>query len=180
MSDVSAAANLVDLITFRELYEMSEEQRAELKAIQRQVGIKQVERVSAEADLFGSEDEDEAEEESNAGFSEFDGVNLRRERRTTTTGPSFTQADIDHGIALNAAVILKDPSKIEETQAAIRLATEKAGLPMNVVDWRKASGLIGQLALAIRGILYIALLIIFAVSLVIINNSMLMATGTRP
>ncbi|MEE2788039.1 MAG: FtsX-like permease family protein [Myxococcota bacterium] len=179
-SDVSAAANLVDLITFRELYgEMSVEQRAELKEIQRQVGVTQVERSSAEADLFGGDDDDETEVASTTGFSEFEGVNLRRERRTTTTGPSFTQADIDQGMALNAAVILDDPSKLEQTKAAIRIATEKAGLPMNVVDWRKASGLIGQIALAIRGILYIALLIIFAVSLVIINNSMLMATLER-
>ena len=94
-------------------------------------------------------------------------------------GPSFTQADIDNGIALSAAIILEDDDRLETTRLAIEKAVAEAGLNLKVVDWRNASGFIGQLSVAIRGILYIAIFIIFGVSLVIINNSMLMATLER-
>ena len=180
-SDLSGAANLVDLITFRELYgEMSQEQRAELKAIRKEVGASSVSRKTAETDLFGGQDDDEGDSntDSSDGFSEFDGVNLKRERRSAKLGPSFTQADIDNGIALSAAIILEDDDRLETTRLAIEKAVAEAGLNLKVVDWRNASAL----SSVVRGDtrhLYIAIFIIFGVSLVIINNSMLAATLER-
>jgi ABC-type antimicrobial peptide transport system permease subunit len=48
-----------------------------------------------------------------------------------------------------------------------------------VVDWQKASGLVGQFVTLSRIVLYTAVFIIFAVALVIINNAMVMATLRR-
>ena len=65
---------------------MSQEQRAELKAIRKEVGASSVSRKTAETDLFGGQDDDEGDSntDSSDGFSEFDGVNLKRERRSAS------------------------------------------------------------------------------------------------
>jgi ABC-type antimicrobial peptide transport system permease subunit len=57
----------------------------------------------------------------------------------------------------------------------------KVGEPLGIqaVDWQNAAGIIGQFIWVIRGVLTIAVLIIFAVAIVIINNSMVMATLER-
>jgi len=53
------------------------------------------------------------------------------------------------------------------------------GLGLKVMDWQAASGLVGQTVSLFRMVLYTAVLIIFAVALVIINNAMVMATLQR-
>ena len=180
-SDLSGAANLVDMMTFRTLYgQMSAGQRAELETIRKDAKVRTVGRQEAEDAFFGgSADTGDAEEDSAEGFSEFDGVSLKQARRSTAVEPSFTQAEVDDGLVLSAAVILKDDAKLEQTQLAIADALDRAKLRMQVVDWQKASGILGQSALLVRGILFIAIFIIFGVALVIINNSMLMATLER-
>jgi ABC-type lipoprotein release transport system permease subunit len=52
-------------------------------------------------------------------------------------------------------------------------------LPLKAIDWQTAAGLVGQLIIVIRLVLYIAIMIIFLVALVIINNSMVTATMDR-
>ena len=48
-----------------------------------------------------------------------------------------------------------------------------------MTDWQTASGMVGQFITVIRIVLWIAIIIIFLVTLVIINNSMLLATMER-
>lgn len=115
------------------------------------------------------------------GFDEFADVDLSERRNFTDEllARTYSTAEIEHGIAINAAVILKDPSKIQETMAEIRRVSDEKGLNLKVVDWQTAAGLIGQFITVIRIVLYVAIFIIFAVALVIINNSMVMATMER-
>jgi ABC-type antimicrobial peptide transport system permease subunit len=61
----------------------------------------------------------------------------------------------------------------------IEAAGAKAGLPLKAVTWQEASGMVGQFVTLARLVLYVAVLIIFAVALVIINNAMVMATLQR-
>ena len=82
-------------------------------------------------------------------------------------------------MVLNAAVILNDPKKIPETIAAIEAQGTTDGLSLKAIDWQKAAGLIGQFIDVARNVLYVAILIIFIVALVIINNAMVMATLER-
>ena len=53
------------------------------------------------------------------------------------------------------------------------------GLALKAIDWQKASGIVGQFVTMIRVVLYMAVLIIFVVALVIINNALVMATLER-
>ncbi len=179
-SELTGAANLLDLVTFRELYgQMTAADRAELEAIRDEVGAEFVGREDAEAALFGGGDAIELETGADDDFEAVAEADLKREKRTLAVSEEFDAEMNREGLVLNAAIMLADGDRIDETRAAIEAAAAEAGLKLKVVDWQEASGVLGQLALVVRVILYIAIFIIFAVALVIINNSMLIATLER-
>lgn len=91
----------------------------------------------------------------------------------------YDPAQLESGAVLNAAVILKDESKIPQTIAAINAAGKQAGLPLKAITWQEASGFIGQMVVAFQAILLVLVLIIFLVALVIISNALVMATLQR-
>jgi len=195
-STLAGALNLMDLVSFRELYGfMSGEKLAEVQALQKAAGAHDVSRENAEAELFGSKPsgaEDKAgadkghrkvEATTTPGVApvmrdlgESLGGKLQREEARSRVFPS---GEVETGVVLNAAVILKDPKKIAETIAAIEAQGAKDGLTLKAIDWQKAAGLIGQFIDVARNVLYIAILIIFMIALVIINNAMVMATLER-
>jgi ABC-type lipoprotein release transport system permease subunit len=180
-SDIAGARNLVDMVTFRELRgQMSASTRAELSAIRDELGLVAVTAEDAEDTLFGDDSEVE-DTTADVGFDEFATVDLsgQVERMKAEAQTGFDQGSIDDGLALNAAVILHDPERIEEAMAAIQAASERADLGIQVSDWQTASGMVGQFITVIRLVLWIAIIIIFLVTLVIINNSMLLATMER-
>ncbi len=179
-SELTGAANLLDLMTFRELYgQMTATDRAELEAIRDEVGVEFVGRDNAEDALFGGGDSVEIDIGADDDFDAVAEADLKREKRTMAVSEEFDAEMNRKGLVLNAAIMLEDGDRIAESKAAIAAAAEAAGLKLKVVDWQEASGVLGQLALVVRVILYIAIFIIFAVALVIINNSMLMATMER-
>jgi ABC-type lipoprotein release transport system permease subunit len=102
-----------------------------------------------------------------------------RAAREDRFGRTYSQEEIEQGVVLNAAVILKDPRRIRETMPELEAAGARAGLPIKAVTWQEASGMVGQFVTLSRLVLYVAVLIIFAVALVIINNAMVMATLQR-
>jgi ABC-type lipoprotein release transport system permease subunit len=116
-----------------------------------------------------------------AGFDEFAGFDVkdRAARDELREDATFTDAQMEDGLALNAAILLKDPSRIAETQALIAKTIQEKGLRLQVIDWQKASGLVGQFVLVLRLVLFVAIFVIFLVALVIINNAMLMSTLER-
>lgn len=187
-SDLAGAVNLADLITFRELYgKMTEAQHQELSEIREQIGAKAVERADAEDALFGGDDTEVAAVEAAPAdaqtFDEFaDSTILKAdERAAAVTGLSYTQEELERGVVLNMALILKDKSRsgIDETVKQLNAMFAREALPLKAVDWQTAAGLVGQLIIVIRLVLYIAIFIIFMVALVIINNSMVTATMDR-
>jgi ABC-type lipoprotein release transport system permease subunit len=91
----------------------------------------------------------------------------------------FPPDEVQKGVVLNAAVILKDPKQIPQTIAAIEAQGAKDGLPLKAITWQKSAGIIGQFIMLARMVLYIAILIIFIIALVIINNALVMATLER-
>ena len=80
---------------------------------------------------------------------------------------------------LGDAVLLHDPSQLEATQARVQAALAKAGHAMVVVDWRTATGMVGQFISLAGVVLYVSIFIIFIVAIVIMNNTMVMATMER-
>lgn len=183
-SPLAGGFNLVDIISFRDLYGyMTAERRKEQVAIRKSVGIKDVKREDAEAALFGGGGDKKLVAEGQT--KEFDPektVDFRVGGRRFTKAiyqRVYSKKDLWGGVVLNAAVMLEDGTKLEETQAAIRAALAKAKLNVKVVDWQKAAGTVGQIVSVIRVVLYSAVFIIFIVALIIINNSMLMSTMER-
>ncbi|MCK6545038.1 FtsX-like permease family protein [Myxococcota bacterium] len=183
-SEIAGGHNLIDVLTFRDLYGyMTEQRKKEIEEIRGEVGTKAVDRASAEAELFGGGGELVAEKktEEGKGFDEFAKADLSNltERAQAETAMTFTPDAIDKGVALNAAIILKDATKIRETAEAIKKVAEEKKLGIQVVDWQQAAGIVGQFVIVVRLVLFIAIAIIFTVALVIINNSMVTATMER-
>jgi ABC-type lipoprotein release transport system permease subunit len=104
------------------------------------------------------------------------GGKLQREEARSRVFPA---GEVEQGVVLNAAVIVKDPKKIKQTIAAIEAQGKEDGLTLKAIDWQQAAGLIGQFVDLTRMVLYIAILIIFVIALVIINNALVMATLER-
>ncbi len=182
-SQLAGVYNLSDLVTFRQLYgKMSDSQLAELDDIRKSASIKEVTRANAEDELFGAAAEPLVGESAEAKtFDEFAGVDMTAASRSAAELDErvYSKADMENGVVLNAAVVLKDGASATDAKAHIAAAAETAGVPVTVLDWQTASGIVGQLLLVIKGVLVIAILVIFLVALFIINNSMMMATMER-
>ncbi|MBI4822235.1 MAG: ABC transporter permease [Deltaproteobacteria bacterium] len=184
-SELAGGHNLIDVMSFRDLYGfLTESRRKEIEEIRSKSGVRELaatDSKAAENELFGSGGALEATAEQ-TGFDEFAGVTEEphlEEDVKAKQNETFDQKAIDEGVALNAAIILNDASHLREKMAKIEEIVSKAGLELKVVDWQTASGMVGQFIIMIRVVLYIAISIIFLVALVIINNSMIMATMER-
>ena len=184
-SHIAGELNLMDMVSFRELYgSLTPEREREVQEIKAEAGMKEVARDQAEAELFGKPDVGEAAsagsarhpvDEAEAALRSLAGRQQREDRATQPYDP----AQLEQGDVLNAAVIVKDPRRISQTIKDIEAAGAKAGIPLHAITWQKASGLVGQFVTLIRAVLYVSVLIIFAVALVIINNALVMATLER-
>ncbi len=197
-STLAGALNLMDLVSFRELYGfMTAERLKEIEQLQKAAGAHDVSRENAEAELFGTkETKDEAVVKNDAKphgktvvANATPGVSPeipdlaaglgQRLRREDLVDRVYAPGETERGVVLNAAVILKDPKQIPQTMKAIEDAGTRAGLPLKAISWQKASGIIGQFIMLARIVLYVAILIIFVIALVIINNALVMATLER-
>ena len=183
-SSLAGMMSVMDILSFRDLYGyVTAEKAAEIRRLKETAGLRSISREAAEAELFGG-DATAAEPEQGARAATIDAERLleagavgRRKQGLVTR--ASTQEEIDHGVAKNAAVILKEPGRIGETIRDIEAAAKREGLPLKAVSWQESSGMVGQFITLARLILYTAVLIIFVVALVIINNAMVMATLQR-
>jgi ABC-type lipoprotein release transport system permease subunit len=182
-SGIAGTTSVMDLQSFRDLYGyVTSDKAEELARLRRQMNVADVRREDAEAALFGGGGAAAAETTRTAAIDEralLSGVVEKRQAALEQETRRYTQQEIDHGVALNAAVILRDPSRLRESQAAVQQASDAAGLSLKVIDWEVASGMVGQFVLLLRGILIFAVIIFFGVALVIINNAMVMAALQR-
>ncbi|MEO5767812.1 MAG: FtsX-like permease family protein [Polyangia bacterium] len=206
-SPQAGALSLMDMVSFRELYGfLTAEREKEIMALKSAMNARDVSRENAEAELFGTK-QTEADTvqapvqapvtakpmlvpprgkprtvvaEATPGIHppEGDGFGARMIREDLTKR-LYDPQQLQSGVVLNAAVILNDPKKIPQTIKDIEAAGKRAGLPLKAITWQKASGIIGQFVTMMRVVLYTAVLIIFVVALVIINNALVMATLER-
>lgn len=178
-SDLAGSFSIIDLASFRDLYgQMSAAALEELAEIKKTVKLKEVQAgENIEDSLFGA----------SAGAVEVQGAvqeaqpqaaSLNLQVQKASDAP-FTQQDIEDGLVINAAVMLKDPTKADQTQAELKQLFKDAGAKIRVVDWQAASGTVGQFVIIVRAVLLFAVTIILIVALAIINNSMIMATIER-
>ena len=172
-SEIASALCLADLVTFRELYgRRTAALDAELAAMKAASGTKVVDRADAEAALFG--DDSALEVEAVQGSASAEPVIEKVEREESFT---FDPKDVNEGFVLSAAVLLKDPARLAETQAAVHAVVDP--MELQVVDWQQATGIVGQITMVVRAVLLGAIFILFLVTLVILNNSLVMATLER-
>jgi ABC-type lipoprotein release transport system permease subunit len=181
-SPLAGSMCLMDIMSFRDLYGyLTSDRKEELTALQAETGAKEVGRETAEAELFGGEGA-VVEAHATAGVIDADrhltgmGKKLREEDLVKRV---YTQSELDQGVVLNAAVMLRDPSQLKRTQAEINALSEAKGLGVKAVSWQEASGILGQIITFLRGLLFFAVFFIFVVAMVIINNAMMMATLQR-
>lgn len=221
-SPQAGALNLMDLVSFRDLYGfLTVERQKEINALKKEMNAREIDRADAEAELFGTKEavDDSAASpppapapaakhhhgkgkaaaappaaapqapastgrtivaEATPGLNPPEGDTFSaRLAREELVKRAYDPAQLESGAVLNAAVIVKDPSKIPQTIAAIDAAGKKAGLPLKAITWQEASGFIGQMVMAFQAVLLVLVLIIFLVALVIISNALVMATLQR-
>jgi ABC-type lipoprotein release transport system permease subunit len=182
-SGLSGAYNLLDIMSFRDLYgHLSEEVKGEINELKIEAGIIEVERENVEDSLFGDEDGEIVEVESADGFDEFADIDMADGGLRFTEdllGRVYTQEEIEGGVVMHAAIRLQEGVGIGAAKESIQAALDAADMNMTVIDWREASGLVGQFIGVVWIVLVTAIFIIFLVALVIINNSMVMATLDR-
>lgn len=116
---------LIDIVTFRDLYGyLTQEKQAELDAMKAQAQVKDVAREDAEAALFGG-DEALVSDVDAKGFAEaakdadVSGARTQEsaEERARRQSDTFPLSELDQGVVLNAAVLLKDGSPLAQLQA---------------------------------------------------------------
>jgi ABC-type lipoprotein release transport system permease subunit len=180
-SPQAGSLNMMDLVSFRELYGfMTEDRQKEIALLRANSGAKEVSRENAESELFGSAPAPDTAPSAPALDLGLELAGIAGSRRPDETGASgYDPAQLEQGIILNAAVLLEDETQIDATISAIEAAGQRDGLPLKAISWQKAAGLIGQFTVLMRVVLYTAVLIIFVVALVIINNALVMATLER-
>lgn len=179
-SDLAGAFNFVDLVSYRELYgRMSDEGQKELEEIRSKIPIKSVENAAnLEDSLFGAE----AQIETRAEGRQYPAVQAKPaaalEFKRSLSG-RYDPSELKTGLTINAAIILKNPRRVASTRAEIEELLKQAKLNLRVVDWKQASGTLGQLVTVIRAVLLIAVAIILIVAMAIINNAIMMTTIER-
>jgi ABC-type lipoprotein release transport system permease subunit len=183
-SGIAGMMSVMDLMSFRDLYGyMTAEKAEEVRRLKETMAAREVDRESAEAELFGARAEVPAETPA-ARIDERALVRSGREGAAEAEALAarvYSREELERGVALNAALILDDarPGALRRTERDVRAAAERAGLGLKVVDWQQAAGLVGQFVTLMRVVLFTAVVIFFAIALVIINNAMVMATLQR-
>lgn len=186
-ADLAGSFNLVDLVSFRELYgQMTAATQQELAAMRQEVGLKNINAADAESALFG---EDATELVQSKSVDETPAhANSQSKSQNISQAPisvmsviedRFDPLELTKGLALNAAIKLKNPNLIKDTQRELQALYEAHGNEVKIVDWQAASGIIGQFVTIVRAALVFALFIMFFVGLVIINNSIIAGTLYR-
>lgn len=189
-SPVAGNFNIMDMISFRQLFGFqTPEKLSETKSLEAEMGASEVSKDDVEA-MFGSPAEPKA---AGGGAAT---VKVNKDAATSLkgiTGKAFGHVDVKRrdteglhsesemrdGVFLNAAVLLKDPSRLKDSIRAINDVSKAEGLGVQATDWRNAAGTIGQLTILVRAVLYLFVAVIFGVATFIIMNSMLMATLER-
>lgn len=177
-ADFASQNNIIDLVSFRELYgKMSESTLKEFDEMRAAMQVKSIDADSAEDALFGTN------VESDLVTTVIPPTNAKATNPglVVEKAPSdrFDPSELQRGLALNIAIKLKDPDKTEITRKELFDSLKAAGLSARVIDWQKASGTIGQFVNIVRLVLIFATCVIFLVAMVIINNSIIVSTYHR-
>lgn len=185
-SGFSGFYNLIDLTSFREIHGfLTAEKSAEIESLKRSAGVDDFEDSdNLVDDLFGEGSSIEMEGELKTIDEAFEAIEEIRlidieKRMRELEAERFTQAQLEDGPVLSASLILHDRSKLEKTTKELQIMINKNDLQVQIIDWQKAAGFVGQMITVMQVVLYTFIVFVFAVATVIINNAMFMATMQR-
>ncbi len=185
-SPQAGAMNMMDLVSFRELYGyLTADREKEIRDLRAKSGAKEIARENADAQLFGSASKDDSTATDTPSPSnipslteELSQIAGSRQRSQEKDAP-YDPGQLEQGVVLNAAVFLKDAHKVGTTITAIESAAGRDKIPLKALSWQNAVGITGQFTVLMRAVLYTAVINIFLVALIIINNALVMATLER-
>jgi ABC-type lipoprotein release transport system permease subunit len=180
-SDLAGSTALVSLESYRELYGvMSASNRKELDELTRSVevsGARVIDQGSSIEDaLFGDSSTSAAAPSAAPAPTSHPEIKAETKREAMTDTQSEMKTD---QMAINLAVILTDRSLARGFKQKIENQLNDAGFDLQVVDWKTASGLVGQLVTALTAVLLVSVFVILVVGAAIINNSLMMSTLER-
>lgn len=189
----SGLFHLVDMITFRELYGfLTEQQKQEIASLKEEFSTKEWQRSEVEDALFSDSSfsierlEDQLDNQQATPDFQADDFEFQEDDSFDVIAAfqqqhekSYRQQDIDRGATLSAAVVLKNVEQLQQTRTEIEQLLNQQQLPMQVIDWQTASGHVGQMITVMKIVLFIFIIFVFSVSMVVINNAMLMSTIHR-
>lgn len=192
-SPLAGNFSLMDLVSFRELYGfLTEERRAQNKELEAEMGIADIGRDNID-DLFGGGGSGETPVAAGAttapgtaptgkaagpsGAGTPPKPELRFQKRVM--GARYSQAELEQGVFLHAAVFLKDSSKLAAVIDQINAQSKAEGLGIKAVSWQDAAGFIGQMTLMMKGVLNAFIFIALLLAGLMIMNSVLMAAMDR-
>ncbi len=179
-SGLAGGLSLMDLMSFRDLYNfVTPEKLAETQELKKATGTTFVSRDDAEAQLFGGSSVVQNTKSMKIDEQTELGDNQARLNRAAIANQAYTSEQIEKGAILNAAIILKDPTRLNQTLREINELSKAQNLNLKALTWQKAAGTLGQFVTIGKLILYFAVFVIFIVALVIINNAVMMATLQR-
>ena len=187
-SGIAGMMSVMDLMSFRDLYGfLTKEKAAEIAQLKESVQVQELTREDAEAALFGGAEAAPVggvPDPAPARQSEIDEAALLEGVKTGVRPEElaarvYSQEEIEQGVVLNAALVLDDPEQLPATLAAVQKASDDARLGLAVLSWKKASGIVGNFVETLQVVIAVAMVVIFLVALVIVNNAIGMAVLQR-
>jgi len=117
--------------------------------------------------------------ESGAGAIYTNSTIQKLERDGNAMNRVYSLEEMENGVTPNAAIVLHDPRKLNETLSDIRNLFKKNDWNLKAEPWLEVSGALGQLAFVIRAILYVFLGTVYFIGAFIVANAVLMSTLQR-
>jgi len=178
-SPIAGNFSIMDMMSFRELYGfLTPEKRKETQELEIEMGLSD-EQESMDAMFTKSRPlESEAGKSQNLKGLQKHSMGEGNKKRNSWE-EVYSREAMENGVFLNAAILLKDPTKIEATIEAINLISKENNLGIQAVDWKDSAGIVGQLTTVVRILLYLSIFIIFTVAMFVMMNAILMATLER-
>ncbi|MBN2036785.1 MAG: FtsX-like permease family protein [Chitinispirillaceae bacterium] len=91
----------------------------------------------------------------------------------------WKNVDLDAGIFNMILVRLSDGQQLDKAAADLTKILEEKNLGVRAVTWKKGTGMIGSMAMLIKGSLFVFVMLLFFVAIIIIVNTLSMAAIER-
>ncbi len=98
---------------------------------------------------------------------------------TTTKVGLEKQVDLDAGVYNLVLIKLKDQKELNVRVAELNKILKEKNLGVRAITWKKAMGMVGSMAMLIKGALFTFVMFLFFVAIIIIVNTLSMAAIER-